>query len=76
MNRRIVVLRLKGKAGLKREIQDTLKMLRLYRKYSCVIISNTDTNVGMLKKVKDCTTWGEIDEDTFRLLLEKRGRLN
>jgi large subunit ribosomal protein L30 len=31
--------------------------------------------MGMLNKVKDFVTWGEIDEETFKSLLLKRGRL-
>jgi large subunit ribosomal protein L30 len=31
--------------------------------------------MGMLNIVKNTVTWGEINEQTFRILLEKRGRL-
>lgn len=73
--KRIAVVRIRGSIGIKQPIESTMKMLRLYKKNNCVIISNTDNYVGMLRKVKDYVTWGEIDDKTFRLLLEKRGRL-
>lgn len=53
----------------------TLNMLRLYRNQSCVVVTNTPSFVGMLRKVKDYVTWGEIDEKTFKELLLKRGKL-
>jgi len=32
--------------------------------------------VGMAKKIKDYSTYGEIDADTYKLLVEKRGEKN
>jgi len=73
--KRIAIIRIKGKAGLKKTVKDTFLLLKLYKKNSCVVVPNTPSYVGMLTKVKDCATWGEIDEQTFKLLLEKRGKL-
>ena len=74
-NRRIVIVRIKGKTGLKKTPKDTLKMLRLYKKHTCVVVSNSDSYIGMIKKIKDHATWGEIDESTLKKLMENRGRL-
>ncbi|MAF35970.1 50S ribosomal protein L30 [archaeon] len=71
----IAIIRLKGKIGLKRPVKDTFKLLRLYKLYYCIILKNTPMNVGMIERVKDATTWGEIDEKTLKELLLKRGRL-
>jgi len=75
MKEKIAIIRLRGEKGLSRKVIDTLKMLRLYKKNTCVVIANNETNIGMLKVVKDYVTWGEITKDIFKLLLEKRGRL-
>ncbi len=72
---RIAIIRIRGRVHLKGEIEDTMKMMRLYRKNTCVIIKNTEAQIGMLQKVKDYVTWGDIDELTFKLMLEKRGKL-
>ncbi|MEM4245643.1 MAG: 50S ribosomal protein L30 [Candidatus Nanoarchaeia archaeon] len=72
---RIAVIRVRGRVHLRKEIEDTLKLMRLYRKNTCVIIKDSEPMIGMLQKVKDYVTWGEIDEETFKLLLDKRGRL-
>ena len=74
-NKRIAVIRIHGKTGLKKGIRDTLNMLRLYKKNSCIVITNTKEFSGMINKVKEYVTWGDIDEKTFKLLLEKRGRI-
>ena len=75
MNRHIAVIRIRGSANLKQELIDTFRMLCLYKKNTCAVVQNTDSYVGMLKKIKDYATWGEIDEETFKSLLQKRGKL-
>lgn len=68
------VIRLKGSVGLEKDIRDTLIMLRLNRKMHCVVLKESDCIKGMLHKVKDWITWGEIDDKILRYLIEKRGR--
>ena len=68
------VIRIRGSVGLKKEIKDTFSMLRLHRKMHCVLLKETDNIKGMLKKVRNWITWGEIDDNVLRYLIEKRGR--
>ena len=72
---KIAVIRIKGKIGLRKDVKDTLNMLRLFNKHTYVIVKNTLNYIGMIKKVKDYVTWGEIDQETFNLLLNKRGKI-
>jgi len=71
-SKKIAVVRVRGNVKLKKSMKDTLTMLRLYRKNYCVIYDNKPSILGMVKKVKDYVTWGEIDEETLKLLTEKR----
>jgi large subunit ribosomal protein L30 len=68
------VIRIRGSINMKKDIKDTLAMLRLNRKMHCVLIKENDVMKGMLRKVRNWITWGEIDDDNLRLLIEKRGR--
>ena len=68
------VIRLKGLAKIREDFKDTLKMLRLNRKMHCVVLDENDVVKGMLQKVKDRVTWGEVNDDMLKLLIEKRGR--
>lgn len=72
---RIAVVRVRGKVGINPKIKDALKSLRLYRKNYCAVVPNNKNYSGVLKKIKDFTTFGEIDKTTFTKLLQKRGRL-
>jgi len=69
------VIRLRGSAGINRKVEDTLKMLRLNSANNCVIVPETAEYKGMIEKVKDNVTWGEIDKNTMILVLKKRLRL-
>jgi len=73
--KRIAVIRIKGKPGLKHDIKETFDKLRLYKKNTCVVISNTPSYIGMLEKIKNHATWGEVDSVTCQELLSKRGKL-
>ena len=74
MSKLVAIIRIRGRVGVRRDIADTLKMLRLHRKHHCVLYRLTDSIKGMLQKAKDYITRGEIDEKTLKYLLKKRGR--
>ncbi|MFQ5815129.1 MAG: 50S ribosomal protein L30 [Candidatus Hydrothermarchaeaceae archaeon] len=73
--KRLAVIRIKGKWGVDRRVEDTLRMLNLTRVNHCTLINDDRVNSGMLEKVKDHVTWGEIDVEALRLLLSHRGEL-
>lgn len=70
---KIAIIRVRGLIGIRARIKDTLNMLRLYRKNYCVVVENSPSYLGMIRKVKDYVTWGEIDDNTYKILVEKKG---
>jgi large subunit ribosomal protein L30 len=71
----LVVVRVRGESDISKEIRDTLKMLRLTRNCHATLIDDRPSYLGMLHKVQNCVTWGEISKENIALLLKKRGRL-
>lgn len=71
MNQHIAVIRLHGEMNMRKIFKDTLYLLKLYKKYHCIVVPNTKPFLGMIAKAKDYITWGEINKDCLRLLLEK-----
>ena len=79
---KIAVIRIKGMVGLNKDIAETLYRLRLRKKYVCVVLENpTETQMGMVKAVRNCVAYGEINNETYkqkrkynhqRLFLQKR----
>ncbi len=70
---RIAVIRLKGLADTSPDVERALDLLRLRRRYTCIVIDERPSYMGMLNVVKDWVTWGEIDADTLAELLRRRG---
>ena len=69
----IAVILIRSMINKRVEVCDTLKMLNIHRQNVCSVHQKTPSILGMLRKVKDCTTFGEIDQETYKLLCEKRG---
>ena len=68
------VIRIKGSVGMRDDVSDTLSMMRLNRKMHCVVLKETDNIKGMMQKVRSWTTYGEIDDNVLKQMIEKRGR--
>lgn len=71
----LAVIMVRGGININRGIKDTLKMLNLTKVNHCVFVPETKEYKGMLQKVKDYVTWGEIDSDTLTEMIKERGRL-
>jgi len=71
----LVAVRIRGMSDISQEIKDTLSMLRLTRNCHATLLDDRPAYNGMLRKSKDCLTWGEVSQENIELLLKKRGRL-
>ncbi|MDO5844418.1 MAG: 50S ribosomal protein L30 [Methanocorpusculum sp.] len=69
------VVQVRGVANTRREIKETLKMLRLHHINHCVIVPETPEYLGMIRKAKDFVAFGEVDAKTLEVILGTRGRL-
>ncbi|RLE89336.1 MAG: 50S ribosomal protein L30 [Thermoprotei archaeon] len=76
MSRKLLVIRLRGQVDLHPDVKHTLKLLRLHKKFHAVLVDESPSILGMLRKISNYVTWGEIDKDTLAVLLERRGRLS
>lgn len=70
---KLAAVKVRGVINAITPIKDTIKMLKLHRTNYCVILENNPSNTGMLKMAKDYITWGEINEETLKLLKQKKG---
>ncbi|MHA1734599.1 MAG: 50S ribosomal protein L30 [Promethearchaeota archaeon] len=68
-------IRIRGLVKMRRDINDTLNMLRLNRVNMGVLLKVTPSVKGMLQKCKDYIAWGPLDEKILVRLLYKRGRV-
>jgi 50S ribosomal protein L30P, archaeal len=69
------VVQVRGVVNTRKDIKDTLKMLRLHHINHCVLVPDTPEYLGMIRKVKDYVAYGEVDAATLETLLSTRGRV-
>ncbi|MFH1915901.1 MAG: uL30 family ribosomal protein [Nanoarchaeota archaeon] len=69
---RMAAIFIRAPVGIRKEIRDTLTYLNMRKKNVCVVIPATPNYLGMLQKAKDFITYGEIDDEIYLLLNEKR----
>jgi large subunit ribosomal protein L30 len=69
------IVQVRGTVNTRREIKDTLHLLRLHHINHCVLVPDTPEYLGMIRKVKDYVAYGEIDGPTIETLLSTRGRV-
>lgn len=70
----VAVVRVRGNIKVQRKTKDTLKMLNLKYVNNCVVFPLNMHYKGMLQKVKDYVTWGELKKEVFEKMLMKWGR--
>ncbi len=64
----IAAVRIRGRVGLKPDIAKTLELLKLNRKFTVAVMEKNPAVEGMLQKVKDYITWGEISKELLNKL--------
>ena len=67
----LVAVRLKGHIGLHPDVRKTLQLLNLKRANYAVILPDTPSVRGMLRKVAPYITWGIPSKQTLVTLLKK-----
>ena len=69
------VIRVRGQPDVNYDIEYTMKLLGINKVNHCAIVTENAVTKGMLQKIKDYTTYGEINEETLAKLIRVRGRL-
>ena len=70
------VIRVRGQPDVSYDIEYTMGLLGVNRVHHCAIVPENASTKGMLQKVKDYTTYGEINAETLAQLIRVRGRLS
>jgi len=74
-NGKVAVVRIRGSVHLRDSIGKTLKLLNLHKKNHCVVLDPPPQNMGMVQKVKDYITWGEVDAKTLEKIVTNTARI-
>ncbi|RJS88876.1 50S ribosomal protein L30 [Candidatus Bathyarchaeota archaeon] len=69
----LLAIRIRSAIDATKEVKDTLEMLRLGRTNYATLLDDRPSYLGMLRRVKDRVTWGEVSYETILRLLKERG---
>jgi len=72
LSKLLAVIRIRGTSGLHPDVKTNLSLLKLHKPHHMVIVENTQSIQGMLKKASNWITWGEISAEAISLVLKKR----
>lgn len=70
------VIRVRGQPDVNKDIEYTMNLMGLYRVNHCSIVPDNPVTKGMLQKVKDYVTYGEVSPETLAQMIRVRGRLS
>jgi len=70
----ILVIRIAGMVKKPNKIDESLHRLRLRRKYSAVLLEDSDETKKILKNIRDYVAFGKINNEMLEKLVELRGQ--
>jgi ribosomal protein L30/L7E len=71
---KVAAILIRGMQGMRQEVRDTLKMLNLNTKHAVAVFDDNKQQMGMLKKVENYITFGEVSEETIKLIESQKGK--
>jgi len=71
----VAVIRIRGHAKIQHQAVETMDQLKLNRVNHCVVLPQNATTKGMLQRVKDYVTWGELGHEALARLLFQKGEV-
>jgi len=71
----IAVIRIAGRVNVDRDNEETFRRLKLGKKLTCVFIDEKDeTKIGMVNKIAQLVSFGEVDKKLMDETISKRGQ--
>lgn len=67
----IAAIRVRGSPGIDATTENALDRLGLGKVNSCVLFPDNESSRGQLHRVKDFITWGDLDEEGAKTLLNR-----
>ena len=75
MSTSFILVRIRGPIDIIGDINDTMRILKITKKFNATIIPDNVYTQGMLKKIKDYVTWGPASPNMVKELILSRGKL-
>ena len=74
MSKKIAIILIRGRVGIRHDIKMTLDQLHLEKKHASVIKEDSPSLQGMLRKIRDYATFGEVTDETIAALEKRKAK--
>ncbi len=64
----LAAIRLRGAIKVRKETEDTLRMLGLKKVNALSVLKDDPRIIGMIRKVEDFVTWGTLSEEVMQTI--------
>lgn len=71
---KVAIIRIRGLTKVRSTISDTMDMFGLKKKHTCVVLEDSPSVKGMIKKIENYVAWGEVSDEVVAELESKRGK--
>ncbi len=68
------IIRIIGQVETGKKTAESLKRLRLLKRYTCVIANESPEAIGQVEKIRNFVAFGKVDEKTLAELIKARGK--
>ena len=69
----LAVIRLRGDVDKRPDVRKTFELLGLKRKFTLAVMPDTPDLRGMIRRINEHVTWGELDDGLAKKLGEGKG---
>jgi large subunit ribosomal protein L30 len=70
----ILVIRISGLVEMPSDANETMFRMHLRKKYSAILLKETEGNKNLLQLIRNFVAYGPIDKATLELLISKRAK--
>jgi len=73
---KLAIVRVRGAIRTAPDVKMTFEKLKLFKKNHCILLEDTPVNKGMVNKIRNFITWGEVNDDIIKLLDKRKKKDN
>ncbi len=73
---KLCVIKIRSTIRCSSQVRRGMETFGLDKIYSCSVVDKSEQNLGVLKVIDSWVTYGEINKETMKKLLQKRSRIS
>lgn len=72
----LLAVRIRGTINVRRDVEETMRRLKLYRRFNATLLDENESILGMLRTASAFVSWSRIDREQLVKLLRTRCKIS